>query len=201
MSQCTGSMIAVKIPAVIHSAPAVFSSSRAASTSRKATIGPTVTPTIIPTVQFNTPTSRFHRATYDGSTPTTDGTSLLTRTVAGRCNAAFFVGYVPPVVENAEVKAGSTFTLTWVIRNVGTCTWYPSYFIFWHSGARMEAPAFIDFPEVVPPNQVLWLAVKLTAPDEPGRYYQRWYFRDPDYNQFGIGLSYTDPLMVRIVVV
>jgi hypothetical protein len=166
-----------------------------------ATIGPTVTPTVIPTVQFVTSTPRFRRATYSGSTPTTDGTSLITRTVTSRCNAAFFVGYVPPVTENAEVPAGSAFTLIWVIRNVGTCTWYPSYFIYWHSGARMDAPPFIDFPEVVPPNKELWLAVHLTAPDEPGRYYQRWYIRDNDYNQFGIGLSFTDPLMVRIVVI
>ena len=166
-----------------------------------ATTGPTLTPTEIATVELSTPEPGLSRSTYSGSTPTTDGTSILTRTLAPRCNAAFFVGYVAPVLENSEVLAGSTFTVTWVIRNVGTCTWYPSYFIYWHSGARMESPAYIDFPEVIPPNKNLFISVTLVAPDEPGKYYQRWYIRDPEYIQFGIGPDFDLPLMVRIVAV
>ncbi|MGB7539440.1 MAG: NBR1-Ig-like domain-containing protein [Anaerolineales bacterium] len=166
-----------------------------------ATTGPTLTPAEIATVELSTPVPGLGRSTYSGSTPTTDGTSLLTRTLNPRCNAAFFVGDVAPILENSEVKAGATFVKTWVIRNTGTCTWYPSYFIYWHSGARMEAPAYVDFPEVVPPNQNLFLSVTLVAPEEPGKYYQRWYIRDPEYVQFGIGPNFTDPLMVRIVAV
>lgn len=166
-----------------------------------ATTGPTVTRTAIATVQFATNTPRMRRSTYSGSTPTTDAASLLTRTLTNRCNAAYFVGDVAPIFENTEVKIGSTFTKTWVIRNVGTCTWYPSYLLYWHSGARMEGPAYIDFPEVVPPNGNLFLLVTLVAPDEPGKYYQRWYIRDPNYTQFGIGPNYDQPLMVRIVAV
>jgi Ig-like domain from next to BRCA1 gene len=170
-------------------------------TAATATTGPTLTPTEIATVELSTPKPGLGRSTYSGSTPTTDGTSLLTRTLSARCNAAYFVGDVAPILENAEVKAGSTFVKTWVIRNVGTCTWYPSYYIYWHSGARMEAPAFVDFPEVVPPNKNLFLSVTLTAPDETGKFYQRWYMRDPMHVQFGIGPNFDLPLMVRIVVV
>jgi hypothetical protein len=166
-----------------------------------ATTGPSVTPTAIATVEFATNTPRVRRATYSGSTPTTNATSLLTRTLTGRCNAAYFVGDAAPIFENTEVKAGSTFVKTWVIRNVGTCTWYPSYLLYWHSGARMESPAYIDFPEVVAPNNNLFLSVTLVAPDDPGKYYQRWYIRDPNYTQFGIGPGYDEPLMVRIVAV
>jgi hypothetical protein len=166
-----------------------------------ATTGPTLTPTEIATVELSTPEPGLGRSTYSGSTPTTDGTSLLTRTLNPLCNAAYFVGDVPPILENAEVKAGTTFVKTWVIRNVGTCTWYPSYYIYWHSGARMEAPAIIDFPEVVPPNKNLFLSVTLTAPDDTGKFYQRWYMRDPQHVQFGIGPNFDLPLMVRIVVV
>jgi hypothetical protein len=172
-----------------------------ATTGPSVTTGPTTSPTEIATVELSTPKPVIGRATYNGSTPTTDGTSLLTRTISPRCNAAFFVGYVAPVLENSEVKVGSTFTVTWVIRNTGTCTWYPSYYLYWHSGARMEGPAFIDIPEVIAPNQVLFLSVTLVAPDEPRNYYQRWYFRDPEYTQFGIGPNFTDPLMVRIKAV
>ena len=166
-----------------------------------ATVAPTVTPSVIPTVQLSSPSPHFRRATYSGSTPTTNGTSLLTSTITTRCNAAYFVGDVAPIFENSEVKAGATFVKTWVIRNVGTCTWYPSYMLYWHSGARMEGPAYIDFPEIIPPNKYLFLSVTLVAPDEPGKYYQRWYIRDPEFNQFGIGPNYSDPLMVRITVV
>ena len=166
-----------------------------------ATTGPTVTPTAVATVAFPTNTPAVRRSTYNGSTPTTDATSLLTRTITTRCNAAFFEGYAPPVYENSEVAAGSTFTLTWVIRNVGTCTWYPSYLLYWHSGARMECPAYFFLSEVIAPNQTLFLSVTLKAPDDPGKYYQRWYFRDPADAQFGIGPNYDQPLMVRIVAV
>jgi len=166
-----------------------------------ASTGPTVTPTVIATVLFITPSPRFRRATYSGSTPTTNGTSLLTRTLASRCNAAFFVGDVAPIFENSEVKAGATFVKTWVVRNVGTCTWYPSYMLYWHSGAHMEGPDYIDILEIIPPNKNLFVSLTLVAPQEPGKYYSRWYFRDPEFTQFGIGPNYSDPLMVRITVV
>jgi hypothetical protein len=178
--------------------PSAYAQPGTAST---ATTGLTLTPTEIATVELSSPIPHQGRATYNGSTPTTNGTSLLTRTLTNRCNAAYFVGPAAPILENAEIKAGSTFVYTWVIRNVGTCTWYPSYYIYWHSGARMEAPAIVDFPEVIPPNKNLFLSVTLVAPDEPGKYYQRWYIRDPEYTQFGIGANYSDPLMVRIVAV
>jgi hypothetical protein len=176
-------------------------------TAPTATIGPTATkePTAdtsgIPTVRLSSPSPHLQRATYRGSTPTTDATSLLTSTITGQCNAAFFVGSAPPIYDGTEVAAGSTFVKIWVIRNVGTCTWYPSYMLYWHSGARMEAPGYIDFPQITPPNKNLFLSVTLKAPDEPGNYYQRWYIRDPEYIQFGIGPNYTDPLMVRVKVV
>jgi hypothetical protein len=166
-----------------------------------ATTGPTVTPTAIATAAFPTNTPRYQRATYSGSTPTTDAASLLTRTITSRCNAPFFTGYAPPIYENSQVAAGSTFTLTWIIRNAGTCTWYPSYLIYWHSGARMDCPSYIFLPEVTAPNQLLFLQVTLTAPDVPGKYYQRWYFRDPADVQFGIGPDFDQPLMVRIEAV
>jgi hypothetical protein len=161
----------------------------------------TGTSTLIPTVPLTTPTWHPFRATYAGSTPTTNGTSLLTSTITSRCNAAYFVGNVAPILENSKVNPGATFVQTWVIRNVGTCTWYPSYMLYWHSGARFEGPKYIDFPEIVPPNTNTFLSLTLIAPDDPGNYYARWYMRDQDFNQFGIGPDYSDPLMIRIIVV
>lgn len=169
-----------------------------------ATTGPTpspVTPTDIPTVELASPTPKFVRATFSGPTPTVDPASLLTRTLSSRCSAAFFVGYAPPTFENTQVKVNSPFELTWVVRNVGTCTWYPGYMLYWHSGAHFEGPDYINFREIVPPNQNLLITLQLVAPSEPGRYYSRWYMRDPEFTQFGIGENYSDPLMIRIVAV
>jgi hypothetical protein len=169
----------------------------APETAATATTGPARTPSEIATVELSTPDPRLSRSTYSGSTPTTDPVSLQTRTLTSHENAAFFVG----ATGNSAVAAGSNFTLTLIIRNVGSNTWYPSYLIYWHSGARMEAPAYIFFPEVTAPNQTLFLAVNLKAPENPKTYYQRWYFRDPYDTQFGIGPNFNEWLVVNIEVV
>ena len=160
---------------------------------------PTGTLSVIPTVRLTSPTAHPLRATYPGSTPTTDGASLLTATITDRCNAAYFEGSVPPVLD--DIKAGSTFVYTWVIRNIGTCTWYPSYFLFYYSGAHMEGPDIKDFPEIIPPNKNLFLSLTLVAPRQTGKYTGRWYLKDPEFHQFGIGPEYSDPLLVKITVV
>ncbi len=162
-----------------------------------ATTGPTLTPTEIATVELSTPEPGLGRSTYSGSTPTTDGTSLLTRTLNARCNAAYFVG----AAGNTAVPAGSAFTLTMILRNVGTCTWYPSYLVFWYRGARMDAPAYLFLPQVTAPNQTLFLEMNLTAPSDPNTYYQVWYFRDPHDIRFGIGPNFDEPFQFFIEVV
>jgi hypothetical protein len=196
--------VAALITEMAARAPSPTPTSYAPADAPTATIGPTpspVTPTAIPTVELASPTPKVVRATFSGPTPTTDAASLLTRTLTGRCSAAFFVGYAPPVFLDSEVKVESSFVVTWVIRNVGTCTWYPGYFLHWHSGAHFEGPDYIDFPEIVPPNQNLLLSLTLTAPREPGKYYSRWYLRDPEMAQFGIGENFDQPLMIRITAV
>jgi hypothetical protein len=162
-----------------------------------ATTGPVLTPTEIATVELSTADPRLGRSTYSGSTPTTDPVSLQTRTLTHHENAAYFVG----ATGNSAVAAGSDFTLTLIIRNVGSNTWYPSYLVYWHSGARMGAPAYIFLPEVTAPNQTLFLAMNLKAPENPKTYYQRWYFRDPHDTQFGIGPNGDEWLVVYIEVV
>jgi hypothetical protein len=176
------------------STPTAYAPPEVAAT---ATTGPTLTPTEIATVELSSPTPNIGRATYSGSTPTTDPALLRTQTLTHHDNAAFFLG----AKGNIAIPAGSAFTLTLIIRNVGTNTWYPSYLIFWYNGARMECPAYIFLPEVTAPNQTLFLAMNLMAPDVPNTYYQRWYFRDPYDTRFGVGPNADEPLMVYIEVV
>jgi hypothetical protein len=163
----------------------------------------TPTPTIIPTVDLGrtTPEGITPIASPTGPTPTTDPNSLKTRTLVGKCNAAFFVGDIGPIQDRTDVKANSTFTKTWEVRNIGFCTWDRRYKLFYYSGQHMSGPHFIYFPEIVPPNQSTWLSVDLTAPGSAGEHIGRWYLMDPDGVRFGVGIDGDEPLIVDINVV
>jgi hypothetical protein len=172
-----------------------------------ATPATTDTFTIIPTVALNGPTGTEPGgltpvySTPTGPTPTTDPNSLLTRTLVGKCPAAFFVGDVGVIRDNSEVKAGRSFTKTWDVRNIGLCTWNRGFQLFFFTGQHMNGPNAINFPEIVPPNKDIFLTVTLTAPDSVGVHTGQWYLKDDQGNRFGVGPNGDQPLTVRIKVV
>jgi hypothetical protein len=167
----------------------------------------TDTPTVIPTVDLgvDTPVGITPLASPTGPTPTTDPNSLKTRTLVGKCNAAFFVGDVGPIQDGSTVRANTTFTKTWEVRNIGMCTWDRRYQLFYYSAGtdsqHMNGPDYVNFPEIVAPNQSTWLSVTLTAPQSTGVHKSYWYLRDADGNRFGVGLDGDEPLLVVINVV
>ncbi len=166
---------------------------------------PTITPTetVIPTVDLNgsTPEGITPIGSPTGPTPTTDPDSLKTRTLMGKCNAAFFVGDIGLIVDGSILKPNAQFTKIWQIRNIGMCTWDRRYKLLYYSGQHMNGPNFVDFPEIVPPNQSTWLSVDLTAPKSAGEHIGRWYLQDPDGKRFGVGPDGDEPLIVNINVV
>jgi hypothetical protein len=163
--------------------------------------------TIIPTVPLNGPTGTQPGgltpiySTPTGPTPTTDPNSLLTRTLVGKCPAAFFVGDVGPIRDNSEVKAGAKFTKTWDVRNIGLCTWNRTFQLYFFTGQHMNGPNAVNFPEIVPPNKDTFLSVSLIAPDSAGLHTGQWYLKDDQGNRFGVGPDGDQPLVVRIKVV
>jgi hypothetical protein len=175
------------------------------------TLAPTITdtPTIIPTVQLSSASSTGTlppgvtpiQPTPTGPTPTIDPNSLLTRTLMGKCPAAFFVGDVGPIQDGSEVKAGTKFTKTWDVRNIGMCTWNRSYRLFFYTGKHMYGPNAVDFPEIVPPNKDTFLSVTLTAPDSAGIHTGQWYLQDDKGIRFGVGTDGDEPLIVKIEVI
>ncbi len=167
------------------------------------TAAATDTPTVIPTVDLGgaTPAGITPVGSPTGPTPTTDPNSLKTRTLVGKCNAAFFVGDIGPIVDGSTVKANSQFTKTWDVRNIGICTWDRRYKLIYFSGQHMNGPNSVDFPEIVPPNKNTWLSVTLTAPKSAGPHIGRWYLQDPDGKRFGFGPDGDEPLIVQINVV
>jgi hypothetical protein len=157
--------------------------------------------TEIPTVQFITSTPNRARPTFAGPSPTTDPISLLTRTITAKCNAAFFVGDVPPIRDGSDVRAGEQFTKVWDVRNIGTCSWDRSYHLIFQYGQHMSGPDYISFAQVVAPNGHIYLAVTLIAPATGGLKEGQWFLQDPDGIRFGVGTEGDKPLLVRINVV
>jgi hypothetical protein len=165
----------------------------------------TPTPTIIPTVDLGaeTPIGITPLSTPGPPTPTTNPDLLKTRTITGKCNAAFFVDDIT-YEDFAEVKANMPFTKTWAIRNIGFCTWNRSYQLRYYGGAgsqHMGGSNYVNFPEIVPPNDDTWLSVDLFAPKSAGVHFGRWYLYDAEGDRFGVGVDGYDPLIVKITVV
>jgi hypothetical protein len=115
------------------------------------------------------------------------------------CNAAAFVTDVT-ISDGTTVGAGEDFTKTWRVRNVGTCSWSPSYALVFTSGDRLSAPSSVGMPGYVNPGQFIDLSVDMTAPDNNGSYQGYWKLRDPAGNTFGNGAQAQTPFWVEINV-
>jgi hypothetical protein len=126
-----------------------------------ATAGPTITSGPSPT----------------GPTPTN---------AAGCTNRGQFIADVT-IPDGSSVAAGSTFTKTWRIKNVGTCTWTTSYGLIFVYGNAMGAPTFVPLTVNVAPGATADLSVNLVAPTTPGHYLSYWRLRNAAGVQFGVG--------------
>jgi len=127
-------------------------------------VPPTATPTLVPTATAIPPTA----------------------TPAVRCNVVAFVGDVT-ISDGTVMTPGRAFTKTWRVRNVGSCTWTPSYDLIFIAGDSLGAPAVVDMPGHVAPGETVDLSVNMTAPASPGRYRGFWQLRDASGALFGLG--------------
>ncbi len=97
------------------------------------------------------------------------------------CNQALFVSDVT-IPDNTVETAGTTFTKTWRLRNIGTCTWNSSYQLVFYHGDAMGVPtgyAQTLTSGYVSPGQDVDATVNLTAPMNTGTYKGYWGFREP----------------------
>src|SRR5512140_530055 len=88
---------------------------------------------------------------------------------SSNCDRAQFIADVT-VPDGTRYAAGSTFTKTWRLKNVGTCTWTTSYTLVFSSGEKMGGPSSVNFPVSVSPGRSVDLSVTLTAPASAGHY-------------------------------
>ena len=113
------------------------------------------------------------------------------------CNLAHFVTDVT-VPDGTVFAPAATFTKTWRLQNVGTCTWENYSLVFDH-GDAMGAPSVVPIAGVVAPGQEVDVSVNLTAPAAPGEYKGFWRLRDNKGVVFG--LTTGNPFWVDIKVV
>jgi hypothetical protein len=115
------------------------------------------------------------------------------------CNWAQFVEDVT-VKDGTVFAPNSTFTKTWRLKNIGTCSWTRDYRLEFASGERMDGPRAISMPENVDPGESVDLRVELIAPDEAGRYRGYWRLSTPSGVPFGIGSDTAGTFWVEIRV-
>ncbi len=135
--------------------------------------------------------------------PPTDTPAAATNTASPTplpCNAARFVTDVN-YPDGAIVEANTTFTKTWRLRNVGSCTWTSGYKLVFDHGDSMNAPAETTLTTgTVPPGGTVDISVELKAPATPGTYKGYFKLRSPEGIVFGLGASAQNPFWVEIVV-
>ena len=158
-----------------------------------------------PAPPANTDTSTYTAIPSTASTTYTPTfTSSLTPTEAVATPTPTFIlsptacvlraGYNPRTIDvtipdNTIMLPNQAFTKTWLVINLGTCTWDSSYQLVFDHKDLMGIPAGYSQPltsEKVAPGQYVKVSVDLTAPSMPGTYTAFWRFRDANKNLFGV---------------
>jgi len=105
------------------------------------------------------------------------------------CDRAWFLGDVT-VPDGTVYAPGETFTKTWKLRNVGSCTWTTDYSLVFSTGDQMGSPVSINLPTSVGPREEIDLSVDLVAPTTPGSYRGNWLLKNTSGELFGIGIQW-----------
>ncbi|MFT3891417.1 MAG: NBR1-Ig-like domain-containing protein [Anaerolineales bacterium] len=116
------------------------------------------------------------------------------------CDQAQFVSDVS-IPDGSSFAPGATFTKTWRLKNIGTCTWNTSYSLAWAGGDSLGASDTVNLTSTVAPGQTIDLSVNLTAPSATGHYKGLWKLANTSGVQFGIGTSANTAFWADINVV
>ena len=108
------------------------------------------------------------------------------------CDVAQFITDVT-IPDDTIVAPNANFTKTWRLKNIGTCSWTPSYAIVFMNGEAMSGPATQALTGNVNAGQTVDLSVNLKAPASNGTYTGNWRLRN------GSGVTFTN-FYVRIKV-
>ena len=119
----------------------------------------------------------------------TPPTATPTKPVPAACDRALFIADVT-IPDGTSLAPNFTFTKTWRLKNVGTCTWAKdSYKLMFDSGDKMSGPDLAPMPVNVPPGSTVDITVTLTSPNTAGSYRGFWKFQNGSGVPFGIGVG------------
>ena len=127
------------------------------------------------------------------------GAPTQTASAQTYCDWAQYVADVT-VPDGTSFAAGSTFTKTWRLKNIGSCTWTTGYSLVFSSGEKMGGPNSVPLAVSVAPGQTVDISVNLTAPAAPGSYRGFWMLKNASGAVFGIGSAASKSFWVDIKV-
>ena len=104
------------------------------------------------------------------------------------------------IPDGSDIEAGSHFTKTWRLKNIGTCTWTSDFDLIFVSGNAMSAPAVVDINTTVRPGETVDLSLQMTAPNKTGSYAGYWQLRSHNGILFGLGSQQNTSFWVEIDV-
>lgn len=128
--------------------------------------------------------------------------AALTSTASAAQTCSDWARFVADVTvpDGTRYDPGATFTKTWRLRNIGTCTWTTSYTMVFDSGTQMGTTASVPFGSSVAPGATIDLSVNMTAPSSAGHYIGYWKFKNAAGTLFGIGNTANKSWWVEINV-
>ncbi len=91
-------------------------------------------------------------------------------------NAQFITDVTYP--DNTSIASSTAFTKTWRLKNIGSCSWTPSYTLVFTGGDSMSGPAAQALVGNVNPGQTVDVSVNLTSPSGNGTYKGNWGLRN-----------------------
>ena len=115
------------------------------------------------------------------------------------CDRAQFIADVT-VPDGTRLVPSAGFIKTWRLKNIGTCTWTPSYTMVFDRGEKMSGPDFVNLPQNVPPGKTVDVSVNLIAPPTASSYRGYWKFQNADGIRFGLSADASKAWWVEIKV-
>ncbi len=111
---------------------------------------------------------------------------------------AFIADVTVPDYTNFAPNA--SFTKTWRLKNIGTCTWTTAYSTTYFSGDPMSAVYPVLMPYSVAPGQSVDVSVNMVAPSVSGTYKGNWGLKNASGTTFALGTYSNIPFWVLIKV-
>jgi len=147
----------------------------------------TSTPEAVPTsAPSATPSAQIFPSATPSPTPIDTGTlpSPTAQSSEGCTDKAAFSEDVT-IPDGTTVEIGETFTKTWRVRNVGTCTW-SGYQLVYAGGEAMNGSMSNTMPEIQP-DAYGDISVNLQALQPGGGFTGYWIFKNAAGGTFGVG--------------